>query len=113
MFTFLSLSFLVLLPANLLARDIIFPPVDPLQVNSFGQARDPSQYRSPIGSEKDLLLEFQKYSGLSTFSNLPWVHCLSPEDQVDKYDIAFLGAPFDTGTTGRPGARFGPAGIRW
>lgn len=27
-------------------------------------------------------------------------------------DIAFLGAPFDTGTTGRPGARFGPGGIR-
>jgi agmatinase len=27
-------------------------------------------------------------------------------------DIAFLGAPFDTATTGRPGARFGPSGIR-
>ena len=26
--------------------------------------------------------------------------------------MAILGAPFDTGTTGRPGARFGPNGIR-
>jgi len=29
-----------------------------------------------------------------------------------KYDIAFIGAPFDTGTSYRPGARFGPSGIR-
>jgi len=28
------------------------------------------------------------------------------------YDIAFIGAPFDTGTSYRPGARFGPNGIR-
>lgn len=113
MFTYLGLSLLILLPTNLVARDIIFPPVDPLQVNGFGHVHDPSQYRSPVGPDKDALLEFEKYSGLSTFSNLPWVHCLSPEGHVEKYDVAFLGAPFDTGTTGRPGARFGPAGIRW
>ena len=53
-----------------------------------------------------------KYAGLTTFANLPWTHCLS-EDAVEPYDIAFLGAPFDTATTGRPGARFGPTGIRW
>lgn len=29
-----------------------------------------------------------------------------------RYDIAFIGAPFDTGTSYRPGARFGPSGIR-
>jgi len=30
----------------------------------------------------------------------------------DPYDVAILGAPFDTATSFRPGARFGPNGIR-
>lgn len=96
---------LLVLPVELLARDIIFPPITPLQVNVIDLAKAP-------GPGGDQLLEFQKYAGLTTFANLPWVHCLSPEDHVDKYDIAFLGAPFDTATTGRPGTRFGPTGIR-
>jgi agmatinase len=33
-------------------------------------------------------------------------------DDVARADIAILGAPFDSATTFRPGARFGPAGIR-
>ena len=33
-------------------------------------------------------------------------------DNTTLYDIAVLGAPFDTATTYRPGARFGPGGIR-
>ncbi|OAP60988.1 agmatinase [Fonsecaea erecta] len=101
---------LLLLPASSIAREIVFPPISPLQANLGSHA---SQYRSPVASGKDLPTEFEKYSGLTTFANLPWVHCLSPDDNVDKYDIAFLGAPFDTGTTARPGARFGPSGIRW
>jgi agmatinase len=99
-----QLLFLVL-PVELLARDIVFPPINPLQVNAVDLAKAP-------GPDQDQLLEFQKYAGLTTFANLPWVHCLSPEDHIDKYDIAFLGAPFDTATTGRPGTRFGPTGIR-
>ncbi|THU97693.1 agmatinase [Dendrothele bispora CBS 962.96] len=51
------------------------------------------------------------FSGITTFSKLPWVQCLTREQDVP-FDIAFLGAPFDTGTSYRPGARFGPAGIR-
>jgi len=104
-----SLSLLLLGPNSLAAvaaREIIFPPVAPLR------GPDAGQYQSPVGADKDLLFGNEKFLGLSTFSNLPWVHCLSPDDHVDKYDIAFLGAPFDTATTGRPGARFGPAGIR-
>ena len=31
---------------------------------------------------------------------------------VGKYDAAVLGIPFDSGTTYRPGTRFGPQGIR-
>ncbi|UNI21328.1 Agmatinase [Purpureocillium takamizusanense] len=50
------------------------------------------------------------FSGISTFGRLPYQPCLRAPDV--KYDIAFLGAPFDTGTSYRPGARFGPSGIR-
>lgn len=50
------------------------------------------------------------FSGISTFGRLPYFPCLSSDEE--SYDIAFLGAPFDTGTSYRPGARFGPSGIR-
>ncbi|KAK4219433.1 arginase family-domain-containing protein [Rhypophila decipiens] len=50
------------------------------------------------------------FSGISTFGRLPYLPCLASKDIT--YDIAFIGAPFDTGTSYRPGARFGPSGIR-
>ncbi|KAI0406047.1 arginase family-domain-containing protein [Xylaria palmicola] len=50
------------------------------------------------------------FSGISTFGRLPYYPCLSSGDV--SYDLAFIGAPFDTGTSYRPGARFGPSGIR-
>lgn len=65
-----------------------------------------------------------KFAGLTTFANLPYVHCLAADDEeeeeegeeddddgkknkkekrekkksvgVEKFDIAILGAPFDT-----------------
>ena len=89
-----------------LARDIVFPPISPLEHGG----RD--SYQSPIGAQDDVLQSGMKYAGLTTFANLPWVHCLSQDPDLELFDIAFLGAPFDTGTTGRPGARFGPGGIR-
>lgn len=51
------------------------------------------------------------FSGITTFARLPWVQCLSKQSE-ETFDIAFIGAPFDTGTSYRPGARFGPSGIR-
>ncbi|EPX71500.1 agmatinase [Schizosaccharomyces octosporus yFS286] len=50
------------------------------------------------------------YSGITTFGHLPAPNCLASRG-ID-YDIAFVGAPFDMGTSYRPGARFGPSGIR-
>jgi agmatinase len=44
--------------------------------------------------------------GPSTFARLPRV------DQVDGWEVAVVGVPFDIGTSYRPGARFGPLGIR-
>lgn len=50
------------------------------------------------------------YTGPLSFSHLPYYKCL--EDPEVNFDIAVFGMPFDTTTSYRPGARFGPAGIR-
>ena len=47
-----------------------------------------------------------RFAGPSTFARLPELR------DVDKCDIAIVGIPFDAGTSYRPGARFGPQGIR-
>ena len=37
------------------------------------------------------------FAGLMTYANLPYAHCLAAKGaEVGKYDIAILGAPFDT-----------------
>ena len=48
-----------------------------------------------------------RYTGIRTFARCPFV-----ADTLDEVDVAVLGIPFDTATTMRPGARFGPAAIR-
>lgn len=47
-----------------------------------------------------------RFAGRGTFARLPEIR------DVPDYDIAIMGAPFDGGTSYRPGARFGPMGIR-
>ncbi len=47
-----------------------------------------------------------RYAGRGTFARVPEVR------DVSDFDIAILGVPFDGGTSYRPGARFGPMGIR-
>ena len=47
-----------------------------------------------------------RYAGASTYARLPRL------DQVERCDVAVVGVPFDSGTTYRPGARFGPTAIR-
>lgn len=47
-----------------------------------------------------------RFSGISTFARLPYTQ------HLDGVDVAIFGVPFDGGTTFRPGARFGPEGIR-
>jgi len=48
------------------------------------------------------------FVGISTFAKRPYV---SDWGAIDA-DVAILGAPFDGGTQWRPGARFGPRGVR-
>ena len=50
--------------------------------------------------------EHLHYAGLAT-----WNHCECTQD-IEGADIVVLGVPFDAGTTFRPGARFGPCGVR-
>jgi agmatinase len=51
-------------------------------------------------------VQVPRYSGLATFARLPRL------EDVPDYDIAVVGAPFDSGVSYRPGARFGPSAIR-
>ena len=46
------------------------------------------------------------YAGITTFAHLPYVNCLHPryaDEAGEKFDIAIVGAPFDTTVTYRPG----------
>ena len=47
-----------------------------------------------------------RFAGPSTFARLPEIR------DVEKCDIAIVGIPFDSGTSFRPGARFGPQSVR-
>jgi agmatinase len=47
-----------------------------------------------------------RFTGPDTFARLPRL------DQVEHAGVAVLGVPFDSGVSYRPGARFGPSGIR-
>lgn len=50
--------------------------------------------------------------GILTFGGFRTMSCFSHETFDKPIDIAIVGAPFDTGTSYRPGARFGPEAIR-
>ena len=129
---------LMFIPFSADALDIVFPPVSGIE-----------RSQKPITNDDGIDITFgSDFSGLMTFANLPYVNCFKASD-MDAYDIAILGAPFDTvstshqfafpeislnmclereqrsiGTrsgllpnsqkavTARPGARFGPTGIR-
>jgi len=81
------------------ARDITFPP-------SSGYVPSHHYQQNPLagngdeamllgGKEPGLLMPAGAFAGLTTFANLPYVNCLA-EGEVERYDVAFLGAPFDT-----------------
>lgn len=53
--------------------------------------------------------ELPHYAGINTFLKAPYIEDVN---KVGNYDIAIVGVPHDSGTTYRPGTRFGPQGIR-
>lgn len=60
-----------------------------------------SDHPQPLGGN-----EMPRFGGIATFMRLP-----GRSDPAD-LDAAVVGVPFDIGTSNRPGARFGPRGIR-
>lgn len=108
--TKMSRLLLFLLVAASQARDIVFPPVAAIQAKT-----DQLPLRlNTDADDADVDLTTDAMGGLTSFARLPYVPCFGPQadDETDGYDIAVLGAPFDTATSYRPGARFGPHGIR-
>uniref|UniRef100_A0A8C2WS80 Agmatinase (putative) n=1 Tax=Cyclopterus lumpus TaxID=8103 RepID=A0A8C2WS80_CYCLU len=59
------------------------------------------RYNVPLSAEF-----VARVSGISTMAKLPY------QETADGLDAAFIGVPIDTGTSNRPGARFGPRHIR-
>ncbi len=57
--------------------------------------------RGPIDASRT-----PRFAGPPTFALLP------RRDEVTRCDVAVVGIPFDSGTSYRPGARFGPAAVR-
>jgi agmatinase len=68
------------------------------------------QREIPPGYQEQLDLGYV-FGGLQTYAQRPFV---PDATQLAAWqpDVAIMGAPFDLGTTNRPGARFGPRGVR-
>lgn len=63
--------------------------------------------------DDDFSSDLQLFSGIVTFAHVPMARCFEHRNKKSsKYDIAIVGAPFDTAVSYRPGARFGPNAIR-
>lgn len=65
----------------------------------------PKKLPGPHPAPVDALV-YPRFSGIPTFMRLPHI------PRAEELDIAVIGVPFDSGTTYRPGARFGPRNIR-
>jgi len=53
--------------------------------------------------------ELPHFAGINTFMKAPYIEDVN---RVGEFDVAIVGVPHDSGTTYRPGTRFGPQGIR-
>ncbi|XBW38739.1 hypothetical protein QEN19_004326 [Hanseniaspora menglaensis] len=66
-------------------------------------------------SLEDMWGPFWAYQGIQSFAHLPVQNCLTIDKnnkEIERFDIALIGVPFDTATSFRPGTRFGPQAIR-
>ncbi|XP_020501623.2 agmatinase, mitochondrial [Labrus bergylta] len=103
-------------------RTVISPPCRGTKVDFFslrtrqsltlcreGQSVCTSPNRKCSGSRYNVppSAEFvARVSGIATMAKLPF------QETAEGLDAAFIGVPIDTGTSNRPGARFGPRQIR-
>ena len=78
-------AMLLLMPFFADALDIVFPPVSGIESS-----------QNPVTNDDGIdITTGSDFSGLMTFANLPYVNCFRDVD-MDAYDIAIMGAPFDT-----------------
>src|SRR6185437_13944170 len=49
------------------------------------------------------------FAGINTFMKAPYCEDIR---KISQFEAAFVGAPFDSATTYRPGTRFGPQAVR-
>jgi guanidinobutyrase len=82
---------------TLAVRDWRPSSADPTIEATMSDATNPQ----PLGGN-----EMPRFGGIATFMRLPGTS--GPAD----LDVAVVGVPLDIGTSNRPGARFGPRGIR-
>lgn len=54
--------------------------------------------------------DLPRFAGVPTFMRLP--HIAVDQDMLSQVDIGLIGAPWDSGTTNRPGPRHGPRQLR-
>jgi hypothetical protein len=81
----LSCATLVVTAFRAQAREIVFPDSSPLQ------------YAFTRGGDLDEVdISGASFHGLNTFANLPYVECFTDGNLDSRFDIAFLGAQFDT-----------------
>jgi len=66
-----------------------------------GEGEEGTKVEGPVDA-----LAVPRFAGPATFARLPTL------EQVGRATVAIIGVPFDSGVVYRPGARFGPAGIR-
>lgn len=89
----------------------ITDPVSSLLIRDNYNYPDKDDLRDLNGSA--VLYRGGEFGGVDTFAHLPYAECFNPDSfEKEAYDIAIVGAPFDSGVSFRPGARFGPHGIR-
>jgi hypothetical protein len=74
----------------------------PAAIAAWGFPRQPNlgQTQQPmgLGIEDDVDVTIQhRFNGLTTYAGVPYVNCFAnSKTDEDKYDIAIMGAPFDT-----------------
>jgi hypothetical protein len=83
---------------------LAFTEQRPFWIEDETQSNSPG-IQSMFGGHQDE--EFMTaFAGITTFAHLPFINCLLPtypEESKEKFDIAIIGAPFDTSVTYRPG----------
>ncbi|KAK8061506.1 agmatinase- variant [Apiospora phragmitis] len=104
-------AFLSIRLQHVLAWEFPRPPSFPHAPNAPQQQKPMYGEASLHGPDDDIdIVSGSQFNGLRTYANLPYANCLSDAEaeKGQKYDIAILGAPFDTANWGAKLSRGGP-----